>query len=43
MFCLEEQQTASGYFCVACGKAYCFRCRVPYHEGQTCKEFQVSH
>lgn len=29
--------------CPVCKKHYCMACRVPFHKGQTCKEYQITH
>eukprot|EP01017_Pseudomicrothorax_dubius_P038854 TRINITY_DN5888_c0_g1_i2.p1 TRINITY_DN5888_c0_g1~~TRINITY_DN5888_c0_g1_i2.p1 ORF type:complete len:359 (+),score=31.80 TRINITY_DN5888_c0_g1_i2:85-1161(+) len=29
--------------CEMCKKRYCFRCKVEFHHGQTCKEYQITH
>lgn len=29
--------------CPICKKHYCLNCRVPFHKGQTCKEYQVTN
>lgn len=33
----------SSFKCEMCHKHYCLNCRVPYHRGQSCKEYEISH
>lgn len=38
-----EDDKGTDFRCEVCKKQYCLNCRVPYHRGQTCKEYQISH
>ena len=35
-----EREGERYYKCVACQKAYCLECNVPYHEKMTCEEYK---
>ena len=37
-----SQNDTSDFTCPICKKHYCLNCRCAYHDGQTCKEYQIS-
>jgi len=40
-FLAEEGQNE--FKCPACNKHYCLNCRVEWHKGMTCKEYEITH
>lgn len=42
-FAFEADSNVPEFFCQLCKKHYCLRCRVEYHKGMTCKEYQISN
>lgn len=39
----EENKEQTEFKCGKCQKAYCLKCRVPWHDKQTCEEFKLSN
>ena len=39
----EEGHGGHELDCPVCKKHYCLRCKVPFHDGMTCEEYQVTH
>ncbi|KAL4481839.1 hypothetical protein ABPG74_007928 [Tetrahymena malaccensis] len=40
-FVIDSNQT--NFKCPTCKKSYCLTCKCDFHEGQTCKEYQISN
>ncbi|CAI2368487.1 unnamed protein product [Moneuplotes crassus] len=39
VFKWSPKSSSCKHSCPSCAKTYCLRCKVPWHEGWTCKEF----
>lgn len=42
-FVFVNDDGITDFLCPVCKKRYCFACRVPFHSGQTCKEYQINN
>lgn len=42
-YVFEADPNVPEFSCQVCGKHYCLACRVEYHKGMTCKEYQITH
>ena len=42
IFVWDKATDTSDYTCPKCSKHYCLNCRCVYHDGQSCKEYQIS-
>eukprot|EP01017_Pseudomicrothorax_dubius_P042732 TRINITY_DN7017_c0_g1_i11.p1 TRINITY_DN7017_c0_g1~~TRINITY_DN7017_c0_g1_i11.p1 ORF type:complete len:163 (+),score=22.59 TRINITY_DN7017_c0_g1_i11:184-672(+) len=42
-FVMDEEEAKKGFECPLCSKVYCMVCRVEFHKGQSCREYQISH
>lgn len=40
VFCFDEDE--SEFNCPLCHKIYCLKCKVPFHNGLSCKEFNIN-
>jgi len=43
IFLWKEGKDASNFTCPVCSKHYCLNCRCVFHEGKSCKQYQVEN